>query len=133
MIAKESALPKGLPKMTESLCPECKRIIPATIFESEGQVLMEKECPEHGKITDIYWSDVDMYLKAERFAFDGVGVTNPAIPNATVCPNECGLCQLHLSHTSLANVDLTNRCNLKCPICFANANQAGYPDGGREN
>ena len=67
-----------------------------------------------------------MYLKAERFAFDGVGVTNPAIPNAKVCPNECGLCQIHLSHTSLANVDLTNRCNLKCPICFANANQAGY-------
>jgi uncharacterized radical SAM superfamily Fe-S cluster-containing enzyme len=126
MIAKESALPKGLPKKTESLCPECKRIIPATIFESEGQVLMEKECPEHGKVTDIYWSDVDMYLKAERFAFDGVGVTNPAIPNAKVCPNECGLCQIHLSHTSLANVDLTNRCNLKCPICFANANQAGY-------
>ena len=42
MIAKVSALPKGLPKKTESLCPECKRIIPATIFESDGKVLMEK-------------------------------------------------------------------------------------------
>ncbi len=27
----------------------------------------------------------------------------------------------------LANVDLTNRCNLTCPVCFANANAAGYP------
>jgi uncharacterized radical SAM superfamily Fe-S cluster-containing enzyme len=26
----------------------------------------------------------------------------------------------------LANVDLTNRCNLTCPVCFANANAAGY-------
>ncbi len=126
MIAKESALPKGLPKKTESLCPECKRIISATIFESDGKVLMEKNCPEHGKITTYTGRTSSLYLKAEQFAFDGVGVTNPAIPDAKVCPNECGLCQIHLSHTSLANLDLTNRCNLKCPICFANANQAGY-------
>jgi uncharacterized radical SAM superfamily Fe-S cluster-containing enzyme len=26
----------------------------------------------------------------------------------------------------LSNVDLTNRCNLTCPVCFANANAAGY-------
>ena len=126
MIVKESALPKGLPKKTGSLCPECKRIVEATIYESDGKVLMEKTCPEHGRFTDVYWSDVDLYLKAEKFAYDGVGVTNPLITNAKVCPNECGLCDLHLSHTSLANVDLTNRCNLRCPICFANANAAGY-------
>jgi uncharacterized radical SAM superfamily Fe-S cluster-containing enzyme len=126
MIAKKSALPKGLPKTTESLCPECGKIIQAEIFESGGKVMMSKTCPEHGKTTDVYWSDVELYLKAERFAYDGVGVINPLIPNAKVCPNECGLCQLHLSHTSLANIDLTNRCNLKCPICFANANAAGY-------
>ncbi|MFA5312048.1 MAG: radical SAM protein [Methanomassiliicoccales archaeon] len=126
MIAKQSALPKGLPKKTDSLCPECKKVIQATIYESDGQVLIKKSCPEHGETVDIYWSDAEMYLKAEKFAYDGIGVENPVIPNAKVCPNECGLCQLHLSHTSLANVDLTNRCNLKCPICFANANQAGY-------
>ncbi len=33
---------------------------------------------------------------------------------------------MHTSHTVLANVDLTNRCNLTCPVCFANANAAGY-------
>ncbi|MDW5561839.1 MAG: radical SAM protein [Methanomassiliicoccus sp.] len=88
--------------------------------------MMEKYCPDHGKIVDVYWSDKDMYLRAERFAYDGAGIDNPAIPNATVCPNECGLCQLHLTHTCLTMLDLTNRCNLKCPICFANANAAGY-------
>ncbi len=31
-----------------------------------------------------------------------------------------------MSYTALANVDLTNRCNLTCPVCFANANAAGY-------
>jgi len=126
MLIQESKLKKGLPKQTGSLCPECGRIITATIFEKDGKVLMEKECPDHGKITDVYWSDVDLYLKAESLAFDGVGVSNPLIPDAKVCPDDCGLCQLHLSHTSLANLDLTNRCNMKCPICFANANAAGY-------
>jgi uncharacterized radical SAM superfamily Fe-S cluster-containing enzyme len=74
MIAKPSTLKKGLPKTTESLCPECKKIIIATLFESDGKVMIEKTCPEHGKTSDIYWSDVELYLKAERFAYDGVGV-----------------------------------------------------------
>ncbi|MCG7845362.1 MAG: radical SAM protein, partial [Methanomassiliicoccales archaeon] len=119
-------MPRGLPKKTESLCPECKKIISADIVERDGKVWMEKTCPEHGHFSDIVWSDVELYLKAEQFAFDGVGVIDPFIKNAKVCPNECGLCNLHLSHTSLANLDLTNRCNMKCPICFANANASGY-------
>lgn len=126
MIIKESALPKGLPKETQSLCPECKKIIDATIFAENGKVMIEKRCAEHGYFKDVYWSDVELFLKAERFAYDGIGVENPRIVNAKVCPNECGLCNLHLSHTALANVDLTNRCNLRCPICFANAATAGY-------
>ncbi|OPY26502.1 MAG: molybdenum cofactor biosynthesis protein A [Methanomassiliicoccales archaeon PtaU1.Bin030] len=126
MIAKESVLRKGLPKETQSLCPECKKVVPARIFESEGKVLMEKTCPEHGKVTDVYWSNVGLYTKAEKFAYDGIGVSNALIQNAKTCPDNCGLCNLHLSHTGLANLDLTNRCNMRCPICFANANQAGY-------
>ncbi len=82
--------------------------------------------PEHGHFSDVVWSDVELYLKSEGLAYDGVGVENPFIPHAKVCPNDCGLCDLHLSHTALANLDLTNRCNMKCPICFANANQSGY-------
>ncbi len=126
MIAKPSVLQKGLPKQTQSLCPECKKVISARIYEENGKVMMEKECPEHGKVTDIYWSDVELYLKAEKFAYDGIGVSNAIIQNAKTCPDNCGMCNLHLSHTVLANLDLTNRCNMKCPICFANANQAGY-------
>jgi uncharacterized radical SAM superfamily Fe-S cluster-containing enzyme len=126
MIIKKSELIKGLPKTTDSLCPECKKIIKAKIFEENGKVMIEKECKEHGSFKDVYWSDVEMYLRAEEWAFDGVGIENPKIKDATDCPNQCGLCNLHLSHTCLANVDLTNRCNLKCPICFANANAAGY-------
>ncbi|HKL97785.1 MAG TPA: radical SAM protein, partial [Methanocorpusculum sp.] len=38
----------------------------------------------------------------------------------------CGLCANHKSGTLLANIDVTNRCNLKCEFCFANAKACGY-------
>ena len=120
-------LQKGLPKTTQSLCPECTKVIDAVIREDNGKVVMEKRCAEHGEFRDIVYSDVKLYLKMEEWVFgDNRGLTNPAVPNATHCPDDCGLCSMHTSHTGLANVDLTNRCNLTCPVCFANANVAGY-------
>src|SRR3954453_9826245 len=114
---------KGLPKTTQSLCPECTRVIPAREFEENGKVMMEKTCPEHGDFKDCVYADVALYLKMEEWEFgDNKGLTNPAINKGVeaVCPDDCGLCSLHTSHSALANVDLTNRCNLTCPVCFAN-------------
>ncbi|MFP4001570.1 MAG: tetraether lipid synthase Tes [Thermoplasmata archaeon] len=126
MVIQKSSLERGLPKKTASICPECKEVIPADIVEENGKVVMKKECEEHGHFESIYWSDVEMYKEAEKWAVDGVGVDNPAIEGDTRCPDSCGLCDMHKSQTCLANIDLTNRCNLNCPICFANANQQGY-------
>jgi len=120
-------VPRGLPKTTESLCPECLRIIPALLREDNGRVVMEKTCLDHGFFKDTIYSDATLYLKMEEWTFgDNRGLANPAVPDAKRCPEECGLCSLHTSHTGLANLDLTNRCNLTCPVCFANANAAGY-------
>ena len=120
-------LHRGLPKITQSLCPECVRVIDAHVFEENGKVMMEKTCPQHGYFKDVYYGDVRLYLKMEKWNFgDNRGLDNPNIPNASRCPDQCGLCSMHTSHTSLANIDLTNRCNLTCPVCFANSNTAGY-------
>jgi hypothetical protein len=120
-------LQKGLPKQTESLCPECIKVIAADIFADGGKVVMEKSCPEHGQFRDIVFSDVELYLKMEEWNFgDNLGLSNPQVEGGKSCPDDCGLCGMHTSHTALANVDLTNRCNLTCPVCFANANVAGY-------
>ena len=117
----------GLPKDTQSLCPECGRFIAARISEQDGRVVMDKNCPAHGDFHDIVYSDVKLYLKMEDWNFgDNRGLSNPGRADAQRCPDDCGLCSMHTSHTGLANVDLTNRCNLTCPVCFANANAAGY-------
>ena len=89
MSFQKSVIKKGLPKETMSLCPECKKLISATIYEKNGKVMMKKTCEKHGEFEDTYWSDVDMYLKAEEWAYDGKGVDNPKIPNATTCPDDC--------------------------------------------
>ncbi len=118
---------RGLPKTVESICPDpdCGKVISARLFAEDGKVYMDKTCPQHGYYKDLYWSDVDLYLKAERWEFgDGKGLSNPNT-YSEVCPRDCGVCQRHTSHTSLGNIDLTNRCNLTCPICFANSNVTG--------
>lgn len=130
MTARDYAIKKGLPKQTKTICPECKKLLVGDIFEKDGAVYMEKTCPEHGTFSDIYWSDAELYLKAEQSAFDGIGLINPCDRSVDSGQNvsiEIGGVEVDLlSNTALANVDLTNRCNMRCPICFANANAAGY-------
>ncbi len=104
---------------TVSICPECREKIPAEIFEKDKKIWISKECRKHGKIVDAYWEDAEMYYKAKSFAVDGKGTENPIVekPNPE-CPFDCGLCNIHLSHTALANIVVTNRCDLACWYCF---------------
>jgi len=120
-------LVRGLPKNTLSLCPECLSVIPATEYEKDRKVLLSKECPEHGIFNDIISSDAKLFLELEKWHFrDGNGFSNPQVLGASKCPTECGICNMHLTHTSVANIDLTSRCNLSCNICFADSNKSLY-------
>lgn len=112
---------------TTSVCPSCLKILPATIFEREGKVWIKKTCPEDGEFEDVYAGSYEWYLRARRFAGDGRGIENPQVTKeAPVCPVDCGLCKLHQSHTALANIVLTNRCDLTCWYCFFYAERLGY-------
>ena len=118
---------RGLPKTVETLCPECGRNILGRVFDWRGNVLMEKTCPDHGYVKDRIYTGTELFLKMQQWSFrEGAGLENPQVEGATHCPSACGLCNMHQSHTLLGQIDLTNRCNLSCPICFANANVQGY-------
>ena len=117
----------ALPKTVETLCPECSCLILGRCYVKDDIVWMEKTCPAHGYFRDKINSDVELYLRGTRTGFqDERGVYTPQVENATACPSDCGLCNQHQSTACLAQIDLTNRCNLTCPVCFASANQAGY-------
>lgn len=113
-------------KRTQSVCPECYDVLSAFIVEEKGKVYLVKECPKHGPFREIYWSDAKLYKWADSFLHNGNGIENPAIKkNKPVCPKDCGLCKSHLSGTCLANLFVTNRCDMRCFYCFANVGKAG--------
>ena len=121
------AVPLGLPRTEDSICPECFEVIPARLYEEGGKVLMSKTCPAHGGFDDIVSSNAAVFLRMEKYAVEAeTELENPVVPDSDTCPHGCGLCAGHLSHASLTNIDLTNRCNLRCPYCFANANAQPY-------
>jgi len=114
-------------RITKSLCPECREIIEAKIFEdADSRVKIRKVCDVHGVFEDVYWSDAELYKKFDRYWYEGSGLSETRVSVDGDCPNNCGACSSHKTTTILANIDVTNRCNQNCPICFANASAAGY-------
>jgi len=116
-----------LPRTVETLCPQCACVILGRYYVRDGAVWIEKTCPEHGYFRDCVNRDVRIYAKAVWWSFEEhPGLLAPHVRGGQRCPSDCGLCESHQSPACLSNIDLTNRCNLNCPICFANSNAAGY-------
>jgi hypothetical protein len=118
---------------TESVCPVDAeqgdwRRIEARIWvdHSTNEIWMTKHCERHGDFQDLISTDASEYLRAEGFVQKGTGIQNPISYSVGDCPSRCGLCFEHESKTVLAIIDVTNRCNMRCPVCFANAGTAGY-------
>jgi uncharacterized radical SAM superfamily Fe-S cluster-containing enzyme len=117
-----------LPYLTKSICPDClfldKRVnvIPAEISEESGYVVMKKTCQKHGFFKETIWGDIQLWVRMNSIFYKSIGIDNPRNNEKFGCPLDCGLCENHCSHTALGLVDVTLRCNLKCPICFADSN-----------
>jgi uncharacterized radical SAM superfamily Fe-S cluster-containing enzyme len=104
---------------TVSLCPECLRRIDAKIVFEDSNAYMLKTCPQHGfnKVliaTDIaYYKNIRNYNKPSEMPLQFNTKTHYG------CPYDCGLCQDHEQHSCLTVVEITDRCNLSCPTCYA--------------
>lgn len=108
---------------TTSVCPVCLKTLPADkVVGEDGCIYMEKTCPEHGSWRTLIWEG-DAASYAEWAARDCYRL--PELPFAKEaqkgCPNDCGLCSNHKQATCCVLLELTNRCNLSCPVCFASA------------
>ena len=106
-------------EVTRSLCPKCRKLIDAQVSMRDNKIFMRKRCPDHGQFEALMWSDAQMYLKAMPYNKPG---TMPLQFNSEVrdgCPFDCGLCPDHQQHTCVGIIDVTGRCNLDCPVCFA--------------
>ena len=111
-------------KTTTSICPECHQCISADyVEEDDGQVYMLKECKDHGKYRDLISINAKHFRWIQQFTFDSdAKIKNPQVPHKIKgCPHDCGTCSFHKNSPAIALVDVTYRCNLKCPVCYAAA------------
>ncbi|MDR0861242.1 MAG: radical SAM protein [Oscillospiraceae bacterium] len=99
---------------TRSVCPKCLTQIDAQLVREGDDVYLRKSCPSHGDFSTIVW-------RGMSDEFDNWWKYKAPSGDAPNCPNDCGLCAKHLQKTCCALVEVTSRCNLRCPVCFADA------------
>ena len=105
---------------TQSLCPICLRKLDAFIVEEDNKALMHKTCLVHGSFETVLWrgkTPMREWIRTKERAF----IKTPTTAIDQGCPYDCGLCSEHRQHTCTALIEVTNRCNLSCRFCFADA------------
>jgi uncharacterized radical SAM superfamily Fe-S cluster-containing enzyme len=142
---EKSFPPLGLPRETDSLCPQCVRevrarvlaaiergegdldllrgdagLVRAVIREDAGAVVMEKRCPAHGLFRDVLATDAAFFLRLERlYPGRDFAIAADAL-------HDHGRSSIRYGRGAVLTIDLTNRCNMMCDPCFMDANQVGY-------
>jgi len=103
-----------------SLCDEFLRRIEGKLVIRDNTVLMYKWCPAHGQTRVLVASDAAFWRMGRELY-----IKPPEMPerfNAEMawgCPYDCGLCPDHMQHSCLTTPEITDHCNLSCPVCYA--------------
>lgn len=109
---------------TESVCPVCLAQVRAERQQCGAEVNLVKTCREHGTFRSLIW-------RGEPALSTWIRSKVPCFPILSYsktehgCPFDCGLCPLHEQHTCTMLLEITQRCNLRCPVCFASAGGKG--------
>lgn len=106
-------------RTTSSVCPVCMKRLPAAIVRRGDEYFLDKTCPEHGGFFTVVWRGTSPAFE------DWDDYTPPPGGAETACPTGCGLCPDHLQKTCCVLVEVTSRCNLRCPVCFAESGGEG--------
>ncbi len=115
------------PNDTQSVCPVCLRKIDATRLSDGEDVFLVKSCPEHGAFKTVLWRG-EPTMEAWRRPKE---VVHPQICYGAVekgCPFDCGLCAAHEQYPCSVFLEVTDRCNLRCAVCFADSGRGETGD-----
>ncbi len=104
---------------TISLCSRCLRRVDAKILIKGDDVFMEKRCALHGMETVLIATDAAYYKRCRDYKKPGDLPQKFNTATNYGCPYDCGLCPDHEQHSCIGLIELTDRCNLKCPTCYA--------------
>jgi len=104
-----------------SVCGSCLRRAEAKVLIRDDSVFMDKLCYGCGKRSEVLISDdADYYRRCrEVFVKPSEMPERWNTPMKHGCPYDCGLCPSHEQHSCLTIVEVTDHCDLRCPICYA--------------
>jgi tetraether lipid synthase len=103
---------------TRALCNECGCLTDAKIVFRDEAVFLVKWCPDHGRTEALICSDADWYRRSLAYVKPGTIPLGRAVDSFRGCPDSCGLCPEHQQHTCVPILEITDRCDLACPICL---------------
>jgi len=118
---------KKILSRTESVCPECLVRIPAMRVLHGYNVYLEKTCPQHGSFRTVIWRGQPSFTSWVRPKTPSYP-ENPFTEVNQGCPYDCGLCPEHRQQSCCVLLEVTRRCDLHCPVCFADAGNHPPPD-----
>lgn len=107
---------------TSSFCNVCMKLVASKVIGKEGKVYILKYCPDHGETIALLEEDILYHLKKRHFDKP----STPMITQTSInkgCPYDCGICPMHDQHACIGLIEVTTRCNLNCPTCYANAGE----------
>jgi hypothetical protein len=108
-------------ELTNSICSTCLRKLEAKIVIERGEVFMLKRCPTHGAERVLISTDEGFYRQQRAFLKPGQLPLTFNTKTEHGCPYDCGLCPDHEQHSCLSLIEITDQCNLTCPVCYANS------------
>ena len=104
---------------TLSICSTCLRRVDAKIVFENDNVYMLKNCKEHGFEKVLIATDIEYYKNIRNYNKPSETPLHFTTKTHYGCPYDCGLCQDHEQHSCLTVIEITDRCNLACPTCYA--------------
>ncbi|MDR6570242.1 MULTISPECIES: radical SAM protein [Chitinophaga] len=104
---------------TLSICSTCLRRVDAKVIFEDEKVFMIKHCPHHGKEKVLIATDIDYYKNTRNYNKPSEAPLKTNTSTHYGCPYDCGLCKDHEQHSCLSVIEVTDRCNLTCPTCYA--------------
>jgi 7,8-dihydro-6-hydroxymethylpterin dimethyltransferase len=104
---------------TLSICSTCLRRVDAKIVFEGGKVYMLKSCPLHGFEKVLIATDIAYYKNIRNYNKPSETPLKFNTHTHYGCPYDCGLCKDHEQHSCLTVIEITDRCNLACPTCYA--------------
>ena len=108
-----------MPEHNSGVCEKCRKVVPVTHDLRKDGVYIVKDCPDCGTTEALVSSDAETWQR-KRDIFDYK--PDEASHSCRLTCLGCG----HLHHPRMVFLNVTNRCNMNCPICIANIPGMGF-------